>query len=92
MSSKTAHSTDAQGGERSLTTTDLDPEVLRKFEEGCRKGNHQATINILKAGENEGTCRVARWCNICGSAVVDWVILGKIEPGVWRHPAILERR
>ncbi len=71
------------------------PEVLKIFEEKCRKGSHPFE-EILDA--NKCWCgkeiAVVRWCPICGTVVVDIDVDSHTFPGRImgaRRPQILER-
>ncbi len=54
-------------------------EVLDKFNDGCRRGNH-FLIEILSSG-NEDEKTVVRRCEICGAIVVDTDVDNRTAPG-----------
>lgn len=76
----------------SRTATGPDPEVLRKFEEGCRKGNH--ILKRIIEVDYDGGFAVVRCCKICGTTIVERNNFGAIRLHRRRthRPAILERR
>ncbi len=48
---------------------------------GCKGGNH-SLIDILQARHPwDGSHQVARWCQVCGSIVVDIDFDGRTHPG-----------
>lgn len=76
-----------------------DPEVLRKFEEGCQKGNHppDELETILRSGSVFWGWDETKWCKVCDSIKVEsrhWAYSGRVNhvDREMRRPAILERR
>ncbi len=67
-------------------------ETLKIFNEKCKKGFHPFEEIMSSGTEMEG--RVARWCPVCGTAVVDVDYDGRTNAGQImraRHPKILKR-
>lgn len=77
----------------SETATGPNPEVLRKFEDGCQNDRHTFE-SILSRSIDEGDCVFdAQWCTICGSIQVEGGDCdGNFIDKPLRRPAILERR
>lgn len=46
----------------------------------CKKGEHHLEA-IFESSEILGASDVVRWCNICGSVVVDVDVDGRTKPG-----------
>jgi len=47
----------------------------------CKKGEHRLETIFKSPGGPFGTLNVVRWCNICGSIVVDVDVDGRTAPG-----------
>jgi len=58
-------------------------EVLKKIDQllaECEKGNHQFK-EVYEGAERYGARNVVRWCEVCGSIVVDVDVDGRRHPG-----------
>ncbi len=67
-------------------------EILKIFEEKCRKGLHPFEKIVRYGPEQEE--HVVRWCSVCGTIVIDIDVDGRTAPGnvmPARRPKILER-
>jgi len=72
-----------------VTREEYDTYVKKVIEEECKKGKHRFQDIFESGGDMEAT--VVRWCETCGSVVVDVDYDGRTKPGAVRtivSPAI----
>lgn len=62
--------------------------------ENCLKGNHKL-VTIYSDPHSFGETRVVRWCEICGSIIVDIDVDYRTQPGAvmkMKSPEIVKRQ
>lgn len=62
-----------------MTREDYRARVMKIFEKECLKGNHSLQ-KIFESGSDMESS-VIRWCEVCGSIVIDKDYDGRIKPG-----------
>ncbi len=53
--------------------------ILKRYTAECKTGEH-CLAEIFSAG-SEDECQTVRWCEVCGSVVVDVDYIGRSNPG-----------
>ncbi len=62
-----------------MTREEYKSEVTKLIEEECKKGNHSLQKIFESGSDTEST--VVRWCEVCGSIVIDMDYDGRTKPG-----------
>ena len=62
-----------------MTRDEYKNAVMKLIDEECKKSNHSLQKIYESGGDMESD--VVRWCEVCGSVVVDSDFDGRIKPG-----------
>jgi hypothetical protein len=62
-----------------MTREEYKTAVLKLIEEECKKGKH--SFQKISESGNDMESTVVRWCEVCGSIVIDIDYDGRTKPG-----------